>query len=411
MSAVVAKTLISRRKVFQVVIIASLIALGVNLLSAWITSGYFGSFVWLQWVAGSLLILLGFLFFVRFLLQEKEIQKEIDGVVLLDHSAKTLVEIDDYDLSVRLHDAFRSAFLENAALRASWESEPIFGKEDETPPKLSDEVEKKAINNDAKQNVSYVAILRAKMDSREKPISEKSILLEAIEFCMLEFLSDHLSEYFGSFEGEDSHVCTLTRNDIPHILLENRILALLTAPIEDRQIFIDSGIYKNPPKGEVHYIFGSDGSMYERFDLRIPKGTRFLRPRPGCIRLQHKQFTLDMDSAFLGFCENLPPYFQDLYVGKYDEKLDAREVQFKLRAQLHSSALLCLKGWEYYRWIDSFVDYFENQVSFDAFLERIKWATVATQIRATLIREHLMQEKDEQNTSGKSQKKAPKIHI
>jgi hypothetical protein len=330
MSTVVAKTLVSRRNLFQIVVVASMIAVGVNLLSTWI-SGRFASLAWLQWFVGGLLIFLGFLFFVQFLIQEKAFRKEMDGLVLLDHSTKALVEIEGYDLSERLDSTLRAAFLENAALRASWESEPIFTerKRHKASPGPSEEIDQKD-GSDTKQKVSYRAVICVTMDDSEKPISERSVLLEAVEFCMLQFLSNHLSEYFNCLADEDRHVCTLTRNDAPHILLENRILALLTAPIEDRAIFVDSGISKNPPSGEVHYILGSDGSLYERFDLRLPKGTRFLRPRPGCVRLQHKRFTLDMECAFHGFSESLPTYFEDFYIGKGRVKLDARKVEFDL---------------------------------------------------------------------------------
>jgi hypothetical protein len=52
-----------------------------------------------------------------------------------------------------------------------------------------------------------------------------------------------------------------------------------------------------------------------------------------------------------------------------------------------------LKGWEYYQWIDSFLEYFEKKVSFDAFLVHIDWRSVETQIRANILREKRIQKK------------------
>jgi hypothetical protein len=199
MSEVVTKTLISRRNVFQVVGIASLIGLGVNLLSAWF-SDYVGNLIWIKWVVGALLVILGFLLFVRFLLQEKMVNRKVQGVVLLDRSKKRLIEIDDYDLSEKLQQAFRAAFLENAALRASWEAEPMFRKPEKTGPQAPKKCDDKTEQKDQDKNVSYPSIVRMEMDPQNRPLSEKSVLLEAIEFCMLEFLSNHLSEYFGFFE-------------------------------------------------------------------------------------------------------------------------------------------------------------------------------------------------------------------
>lgn len=392
MSAVVAKTLFSRRNVFQFVFVAALIGLGVNLVSAWF-SDYVGDLIWIKWAVGVFLVILGALLFVRFLLKDASVHLQMEGVFLLDQSSKEVVEIDEYDLSEMLHSALRGAFVENAALLASWKSEPFLREQGEDAPQAPEKSGERTQQGADAKKASHVAVVRTGLDSQAGASVEKSILLEAIEFCMLQVLSNHLSEYFDAFDGRDKQVCTLTRGDIPHILLENRILALLSAPIEDRQIFLGANGSNPPANGEVYCIWGLDGSMYERFELKLPMGTCLSRPRLGCIRLQHRRFTLDLVSTFHGFSANLPPYFKTLYVGRRDRELDARIVQFEIRAQLHSSALVCLRGWEYYRWLDVFARYFERHMSFDSFLERIQWASTASHMRAARLRECLRRKK------------------
>ncbi len=342
---------------------------------------------WAIWIAGLLLILIAVLYLLRFLKQESFVRHEFTAAIIFDPKNKTHVEIDQYNFSEQFEQTLNALFVENEALKTAWESESMF-----VPPEKKDapkETEDKPedTNDKKEEKVSYYAIVKQVSKNDEEQASQRSILLETAEFCLLEFLSLHLSSYFEQTPYDKTRIVTIEREHIPAIMLENRVLSLLTTPIEDRQIFVKSGINKHPPQGKVHSIYASNGAVYERFNLILPKGTEITRPQPGVIRLEHRHFILEMECIFHGFCLNLPRYFEKLYIGSDSKKIAPRELNIAVSAQLRKSSLMLLKGWTYYHWIDSFMEYIENHVSFEAFLKRIDWISVSTKIRTNMILE------------------------
>jgi len=383
MQTLIERALQTRKNIFQVAIVASIIAFGINLTSSWMTS-YLSSFPQLKWIIGLLFILVGFLFFIKFLLQERTLAIKIEGLILIDPGRKEVSRIFSYGFSEKLSQSLNAVFVENEALRQAFEIEM----------KLVDKIKSKNNHNKissppkSEDDVSYAAIIKKEIKPEEQLESKtKSILIEAIEFCFLEYLSLHLSEYFDNDEHDKNKIIEVERENIPKVLLDNRVLALLTTPIEDRQIFIKSGINKHPPEGEVHAIYGSNGIVYERFHIALPKGTEISRPKLGVITLKHKIFTLTLTASYFGFSYNLPQYFSELYVSHDVEEFDPRKIQVNIEASLHPTAFLFIKGWEYYQWIDSFVKYIEDKVSFDSFISHIDWRSTATRIRTSIIQE------------------------
>jgi hypothetical protein len=49
------------------------------------------------------------------------------------------------------------------------------------------------------------------------------------------------------------------------------------------------------------------------------------------------------------------------------------EVQVRIDVTFKPGSFLSPKGWEYYYWIDSFLDEFEKNFSIDAFFDSIGW--------------------------------------
>ncbi|MBI5688009.1 MAG: hypothetical protein HZC54_23295 [Verrucomicrobia bacterium] len=394
MKPLIQRVLRSRADLVELGVVALFLGLGVNLLATWLDK-YLQGFPPSQWqwltaqrvelLIAALLIVIGVWFFVRVLLRDRVIEKQFEGVILFNKEKRKSIPIYGYKFARMLSDTLRAVFIENQALKTAWDAEPLFKNFHD---KKSDEASNNKNKDEPdKGEVSYVAICKCEFSPQDNPVSEKSILIEGVEFCVLELLSLHLSEHFDNMEGCEHEVTTIKREDIPGILLQNRILSLLSTPIEDRQIFITSGIDKNPPKGELHAIYASNGAQYSRFDLMLPKGTKIIRPEPGSIKLEHKRFELEIHISFQGFCKNLPAYFEDLYVGIDEESVDARIVKFQVYGKLQRRALLLFNGWRYYEWIDSFFNYFEQSVSFETFLKNIDWASVATRIRSSLILE------------------------
>lgn len=389
MPSLIERALQSRRVIFQGAIIATLVALGVNLISSWLAE-YFKEHQPLILFVGALFILIGFLYFIQHLLAERHQSLDIDSVILLDPKKKCVVPANEYGFSETLEQTLSAAFVENEALKQAWEREMFPERKEGEGP--SPDVAETKPNDDG---VGYFSIVKMEVSEDEATAAENhKILLEAIEFCFLEYLSMHLSEYFDHRAHDEKQVCVLERQDIPHMVLTNRILALLTTPIEDRQIFTKSGINKNPPKdGEIHAIYASNGAVYEKFHLALPVNTSISRPATGQLIFEHPRFYMTMQVTYRGFGQNLPTYFSDLYVSDSIERLDARQVRISVSATLRPLAFLHLSGWEYYQWIDSLFEYLHERASFKDFLKCIDWISVATRIRAGIIRERRIEKR------------------
>ena len=399
MTPLVKRVLQSRRNLCQLIVMAVLLALGINLVASWF-AGHFSDVTWVVWLVGLLLIIITGLYLVHFLTQESFISHEFEAALVFNPEKKAHVEIDEYDFSEKFNLTLNALFVENEAFKTAWELEQVFPLQ--TEKSASKETKDEPENTDEqKEKVSYFTIVRVDAEEEEEEAPKKSILIETAEFCLLKFLSLHLSAYFGQTPYDKAQIVTIEREHIPDILLENRVLSLLTTPIEDRQIFVKSGINKHPPKGEVHSIYASNGAVYERFNLILPKGTEITRPQPGVIRLEHRHFILEMKCIFHGFCLNLPRYFEELYIGSDSKEIAPRKLDISVSAQLRRSSFALITGWTYYQWIDSFMEYMESHVSFEAFLERIDWQSVSTRIRVSRFLEHRRkQRKAQQEHSG-----------
>jgi hypothetical protein len=398
MTPLVKSVLQSRRNLCQLIIMAVLLALGVNLIASWF-AGQFSDMTWVIWLVGLLLIIATILYMVHFLTQESFVSYEFEAALIFNLGEKAHVEIDGYDFSESFDQKLNALFVENKAFKTAWELERVFSTQAKKP--ASKETKDESDNTGKKkEEVSYFTIMRVDAEEEEESTPQRSILIETAEFCLLEFLSLHLSAYFGQTPHNKARIVTIEREHIPDILLENRVLSLLTTPIEDRQIFVKSGINKHPPQGEVYDIFGSDGTVYKRFYLILPKGTGITRPQPGVIRLEHRHFVLEIGCFFHGFNLNLPRYFEELYIGSDSKEIAPRKLDISVSAQLRKSSLALITGWIYYQWIDSFMEYIESHVSFEAFLERIDWQSVSTRIRASMILEHRRKQQKVQQNVG-----------
>lgn len=387
MTPLVKRVMQSRRNLCQLLIVAVLLALGVNLIASWFVHE-FTTKPWVISVVGLLLIITAGLYLIRFLIKESSVNQKFKAALIFDQKTKKHVRIEQNDFSEEFNKSLRAIIVENKALKTAWESEKVFERADKSSSTEKNDAVATPRKKSSDEKISYFSIVQKETKSEDNTSSPKSILIEIVEFCMLEFLSLHLSSYFGHNRHEENRIVTVEREHIPGLLLENRVLSLLSTPIEDRQIFVQSGINKHPPDGVIHSIYGSNGAVYERFNLILPKGTSITRPQPGVIHLEHRHFSMTMKCSFGCYSLNLPRYFEALYIGSDSKKLDPRQLDISISAQLKSSSLTLLSGWVYYQWIDSFMEYLKEKVSFDSFLERIDWQSTSTRIRASMILDH-----------------------
>ncbi|MFM7851522.1 MAG: hypothetical protein ACKO96_06275, partial [Flammeovirgaceae bacterium] len=152
----------------------------------------------------------------------------------------------------------------------------------------------------------------------------------------------------------------------------------LCTPIEQREIFLRAfPPGRERPAGEIHSIFGSNGAMYKRFDLCLPKGSKLSKFGEDGFTLTTGRFILHVAVEYSGFCHNMPNGFQELYLSNNGDKFDARYVNISLSGRIFLKTLLSSSGWEYHDWLDSFRLRIKENYDINHFYNRINWDIVS----------------------------------
>ncbi|MDN0088300.1 hypothetical protein QVN42_13060 [Yersinia nurmii] len=336
----IADLLAFKTNLFEVLIIAVLVALGVNILSSGLV-GYF-NFSFLQLIIfGILLILLGALVFLRNAHPINSGKYNFEGVVCLDKNTYDLLEIENYHFTEEVSKYIKALCAENRALHKIWSNEPI--------------------------GVGFP--IEGHNSSKTKA---NNLLIESIEYYVLKMLALHLSAHFQNNSSiSDEHLVKLERKNIPEILLGNRFIDLFSKPMEEREQFLDYG--PTPSNGKVVYAFGCNGAIFEHFEMILPRGSSIIRENDLSISIITNRFKFSYRPIFNGFNSNLPRRFESLYMGKDFNSISTFQVELAVSVDFFTKSLLTDEGWEYYWWLDSFLEKLEQSFSKKYFLSKISW--------------------------------------
>lgn len=375
-----------REELVHIIIIAAILALGINLLATFlfsVLSEKSNGPIWVIAILSAILIAVALIYLFLIPLRTRCASYKFESVIPIDKNKRRVAVIPGYKLATEICRALDAAFLENTALESAWKSEPLVEPIlTEASKPSSQKKDKEVSDRGNKQSAtdsstpSYFAV--AKMEAPDGLGQSKSatILKEVLEFVILRQLSYHLSEYFQEFDDQDDQVVEYNRQDVPDLLLENRILSLLTTPLEDRAIFAQAKL--EPPEGTIVSIYGSDGSMYTQFNLVLPKGTKVKRPSPGILVLENNRVALTLNVDYKGFQINLPNDFEEAFLGVPRHSVQPLQVNILLTTKIKILALLRGRGWRYYQWIDSFAERLGEFSQFSQFLQKINWEAVIT---------------------------------
>ena len=286
----------------------------------------------------------------------------MEGVLFLDPDKNEILEVENYKLSEGLKKVMSAIYAESRSIYSEWETSPLVPKEEGKSLPTQD-VENRS------EEPSYIGIFKVSNEDASHSIPGAAKLLdEAILFVLLEELSLHLSTYFND-STSDEYIAEIKREDIPGFLLQNRVLNLLTTPIEQRDIFLKAfPNTRERPEGELVSLLGSDGSMYSRFDLQLPKHTRVSHCDSGAVRIETQRFELEISGAYSGLSASTSPVFVGQYLGREWKDTKYKYIEVVLSGRIKPLSLLSSKGWEHYRWLDSFRNRLRSNVDFDTFL-------------------------------------------
>ena len=373
-----------REELVHIIIIAAILALGINLLASFLFSLFSEKSNGPFWSSVVLIVFaLSYLFII--VLRARYAFYKFESVIPFDGSKKQVTVIPGYKLTKEIRRALDAAFLENEALELAWKSEPLVGQIspeafEPSSEKKDEEISDKGNKQSATDSAipSYFSVVKMKVPDGQGQSKSATILREVLEFVILEQLSYHLSEYFQGFDEQDNQIMEYNRKHVPELLLENRILSLLTTPPEDRAIFAKAKLPPESTERTIVSTYGSDGAMYTRFDLFLPKGTKVKRPAQGVLELENDRVALKLNIDYKGYNTNLPPDFAEAFLGVPRLSIQPLLVNIFLTTKIKTSALLRGSGWKYYQWIDSFAERLGEFSQFSQFLEKINWEAVMT---------------------------------
>jgi hypothetical protein len=349
-TGIIEQLLHNRKLVFELIVAAVLLGLSVNLIS--------GAFIELKWLSTKVTLIAAVLllatcvgYFAVGLLKTRTNSHQFSGFIICNPKTNHIVDVPRYDYGRDLHNYLRCAFTENGAMKRMWDKDPIHCGFKE-------------------QEGEYGSVTNRKTKAH-------GLIVEATEYYVLENLSTHLTDYFNGIEADQSKLTTFARNDIPDVLLSNRFLELFSKPMEDRTIFEPEDA--DTSKGRVVMMMGSAGSFYSAFDLTLPTGARVWRNDENAIVISTKRFELTLGVNFDGFNTVIPPQFKTHMLG-LDFRTSDYKIDIDVTVKFSFGSLLLPSGWEYYRWIESFLQTFESEFSERIFFEQIGWESALTVI-------------------------------
>ena len=348
------------RSAKNMIFISVLIVLGVNLLTTGLIN-YFSLYD-----SPIFLVILGFSLSIGIVLlvfssnvKSMNKSKAINGFFIYDVKNKSLKDIPEYKISGDMSEYLNASFIENKAIKALWEKDPIYAENEHGEPIFE--------------------------NTTGEVLASWNILIELIEYCIIVNLSRHLNSYFNHSHFKNNRVKELSRADIPSVLLTNRFLNLFSEKMQNRELFVNESDIINDPEMDW-VILSINGAVYQNSNLVLPVNSTIKRKDKNTIVLDTKLITLTLSCYFDGTSTVLKTGFEEYYLGikGFDEFLNNRVFKFDINVDIKFKLLsyFSLSRWIYYMWADEFITKLEEYVSMDSFFDKINWNTVYTLIES-----------------------------
>ena len=344
---------------FELVLTVVLVAIGVNFFSDGLLEllNFPGKDI--VFVIVGAIIALGFVFvLIRLKLKGLKKTTDIEGFIIYDKKEKALVRVPEYSISLDMINYLQSAFSENKALEKLWKQD----------------------------NIVEFQIMDEEQGERGivKSTYSADIFLELLEYCVLEELSTHLTDYFNKQFGKPK-TQEFGRADIPEILLQNRFLKLFSEDMDNRAAFACSDTHRDHETRNVVAVYSS-GAIYQKFDLILPQKSKINRKNKNSIAIETPLFKMLITCRFEGFGTVLPSLFRKYYLGLNDSILNYGDYKFHVEVDVSfkPKALFSKEKESYCAWIDSFLDTLADDMGKEEFFNRINWDTVHTMILCNL---------------------------
>lgn len=348
--------LIERKSVLSVIVIACGLGFAISTISG-ISVGKAGNQNSSLISISLLLIFLSGALLYRQVSRHLRFDERISSAIILGEGNEP-IWTDRYEFMQDFHRVLSAIKAESKAIYASWENDPIVQKDEGINQGVG--VERLDINEKKSQSSSSYRLAE-----------------EMVLFIIIDYISTHLTDYFNQSEPSLRYK-SLERGDLPDFLMKNRIVNLLSTPLDQRDIFMDKMLSARPPVGKVISAFGPGGAYFSAFELTLPEGAEVTALGHNGFRIKTKRVDLQVLVAVTPFWQNLPSSFAEFYLRTKNDVVNTRVVEIRIKGRLRHWSVFLPSGWASYGWLDSLRSEMRNAFGFQEFLISIGWSTVQT---------------------------------
>lgn len=322
-----------RKNLFKNFFLVVLLSTGISMVANALTKD---SEVLVVIVPGIVCVLFVAVCYIKEFMGYSSCETMVESVLSVDKDKK-IVEIDRYPFGEDMYRTVSSVLSENKAYKRLWE----------------EAFEGGACNKN----------------------KGRDFVKEFIEYQFVDWISLRLNSYFSNID--ECVIDTISREQIPDVLIKNRVIELISKPFEEREKFQDFMKDKDPGSGEIVYAGGEDGVFFDKLELELPRNSKVCRENDKLV-IKNRIFDIRFESEFLGFSTVLPRYFVHFYMNRSIEDTHNFKIKLKLSIKLKPLFLIYLKDWKYLGWIDQLEAKFVEYFSFDEFIKRIGYEQAAT---------------------------------
>ncbi|MEV6041190.1 hypothetical protein AB0L65_59525 [Nonomuraea sp. NPDC052116] len=265
--------------------------------------------------------------------------------VIRDDNPSHLVDTSGYEFGREFYTVAHAVFEENSALKDQWTiGEPALANFDQMPP-----------------------------------IPSSRLVEEVAEYVFIQKLSTHLSDYFNRLEIDGRRVRRFERSDLPHVLLSNRVLELISRDYRDRPGFDQHELSDGGWQIVTSY---SGKKMYSRFDLTLPEGSNVRRGEDGSLLIDSPAIRLKVVTTFTRFRSDLPYDYLERVLGLEIPVCRDYDIKFLLSGEIKNPLFGRRSLWQYHGWVESFIDEIRRNYDYDTVFARLNWEASEMLLRA-----------------------------
>lgn len=205
----------------------------------------------------------------------------------------------------------------------------------------------------------------------------KDFVKEFLECQFVYWLSLELNSYFTRID--DQAIDIIRREQIPDVLIRNRVIELISKPYEEREKFqsVIGNKNEDPEQGEICYIGGEDDVFFDRLEIELPRKSRVYREKEALV-IKNRTFDIRFESEFHGYSTVLPRLFERCYMNRSMNETRNYQIVMKMSIRLNPLFLFYIRDWKYLGWIDQIEEKFVEYFSLDKFIERIGYEQALT---------------------------------